>query len=262
MAITIDAVLPAAGRIRGAFAAKAGVEVKALVSVGGRTVLSRTLSALRATGRVGRIVIVGPHEVAAHPDARGASAVLPETEDSGPANILRGLEWLDKAGAAARVLVITTDLPFLTPAALVSFLDSAPADQDICLPVVRRQECEARFPRLRMKYVHLRDGDWTIGCAFLVNPRAIRENRDLIERTFAARKSRLAMARLLGVPFLLRFLLRRLTVADIEQRARELLACPASAVMGCPAELAFDIDGPRDYGYAVRAFAARGEEAQ
>jgi GTP:adenosylcobinamide-phosphate guanylyltransferase len=257
----VDAILPAGGRLRGAFAERVGTNVKALIRLGGATLLARTLAALRATERVGRIVIVGPRDVLDHPDARRADAVLPEGGDSGPANILRGLEWLHQFGGGAdRVLVVTTDLPFLTPRALTNFLDACPANLDICVPVLTRGEFRARFPDFRITCVRLRDGDWTMGCAFLVNPQAIAENRGLIERTFAARKSPLAMARLLGVGFLLRFAARRLTVPEVERRGGELLNCAAGAITGCPPELAFDIDTPQEYEYAAQTLAP-GEEA-
>lgn len=258
--MSVDAILPAGGRIRGAFAERAGTNVKALIRLGGATLLARTLAALRATERVGRIVIVGPRDVLDHPDARRADAVLPEGGDSGPANIMRGLEWLQEAGrrGADRALIVTTDLPFLTPLSVTGFLEACPANLDICVPVLTRGEFGARFPDFRITCVRLRDGDWTMGCAFLVNPQAMAENRGLIERAFAARKSPLAMARLLGVGFLLRFAARRLTIPEVERRGGELLHCAAGAITGCPPELAFDIDTPTEYDYAAAALDSTG----
>ena len=250
----VDAILPAAGRIAGDFAAEAGTGVKALISLGGQTVLARTIAALRATGRVGRIVVIGPEEVTAHPAARAADAALPEGGTSGPANILRGLAWLRDASGqhADRVLIVTTDLPFITPAAITRFLDACPADLDIRIPLLRRQEFEVRFPDFPLEYVRLRDGEWAMGCAFLVNPEAIIAHRARIEQIFALRKSQLGMMRLLGPLFIVRFLLKRLTIKDIEQRCLDILGCTGGAIHGCPPELAFDIDLPKEYRYAAK----------
>ncbi len=249
----IDAVLPAGGRISGAFAAEAGAGVKALISFGGRTVLERTLATLRATGRVRRSVVIAPPEVQGLSAAAAADAVLPET-DSGPGNILSGLEWLrDSADGAlpARALVLTTDLPFLTPQVLVRFLDMCPPDSDLCLPLVGREEFQARFPGHGRRFVRLHDGAWTIGCAFLVRPAALLANRAHLERVFAARKNQLRMARLLGGGFLLRLLTGRLTLHDIERRCSGMLGCTGRGLCGSPAELAFDIDRPSEYRYAA-----------
>ena len=253
--MSIDAILPAAGRIKDDFAAEVGTELKALIEIGGRTVLERTIDTLRATGRVGRIVVIGPEEVAAHPGSRSADAVLPEGGDSGPDNIIAGLEWLRETNGgrdADRVLVVTTDLPFLTPECIAGYLDSCPEGVGICAPLVDSETFEARFPESQTMYVKLRDGRWTMGCAFLVDPAAVFANRDLIERCFQARKSQFAMAQLLGIGFILRFFAGQLAVADVEERCRGILGCSACAIRDSAPELAFDIDQVEDYRYAVQ----------
>src|SRR5439155_17905392 len=101
-----------------------------------------------------------------------------------------GLRWLDGSGGmAGRVLVLTTDLPFITAEAIRGFLESAPESADIALPVHERQEFESKFPGTQSTYVRLGDGDWTIGGAFLFRPEALELNRQNIERLFSARKS-------------------------------------------------------------------------
>jgi len=253
----VDAVLPAGGRISAEFAEEAGVDVKALISLGGQTILERTLAALRATEQIGRVIVVGPREIEERTGQFAADAVLTDA-GSGPANILRGLDWLNGANGgccSSRVLILTTDLPFLTPEAIAGFLAACPPDLDLCLPVLRREEFEACFPDHWAHYVRLRDGEWKIGCGAVVSPAAITRNRHLIERVFGARKSHLAMARLLGPLFILRFFTRRLTVRHIERRSLRILRCTGRSIRGCAPELAFDIDYPQDYRYAVHRFA-------
>ncbi len=260
----VDAVLPAAGRISGDFAAEAGAGVKALIEIGGCTVLERTLSTLRASGRVGRIVVIGPDEVSGHPASQSADAVLSEGGDSGPANIVRGIEWLREANGGVRadkVLVVTTDLPFLTPDCIGSYLDACPSGVDVCAPLVDRPSYEACFPTSEIVYVNLRDGQWTMGCAFLVDPKAVIANRATIEQVFRARKSQMKMARLLGLGFIARFVTGKLDVGHIESRCRQILGCSACAVRGSAPELAFDIDGIEDYRWATR-FVAAGAEVE
>jgi len=251
----VDVILPAGGRVRGRFAAEVRAEVKALISLHGRTLLERTVKALRATGCVARVVVVGPPELLAHPAARLADAALP-AETSGPANILRGLDWLREPGGAAaaeRVLIVTSDLPFLTPEAVTGFLAACPPEAEMCVPVIRRNAFEARFPGSPVKYLRLRDGQVIMGCAFLVSPAAMHANRALIERLFAARKHPVVMARLLGLAFILRFLTGRVGVADIEQRCQALTHCRGAAIRDCAPELALDMDRLADYRYALSA---------
>jgi hypothetical protein len=49
---------------------------------------------------------------------------------------------------------------------------------------------------------------------------------------------------------LLRFALRRLSVADLEALATRTLQIPARAVRGCAPELAYDADLQLEYAYA------------
>ncbi len=250
----IDVLLPAGGRIDGEFAEDVGVNVKALIEIDGLTVLERTMDALRSTGIVRRVIVVGPEEIAKHHCAELADAVLPEGGDSGPANILKGIEWIQSDGARPdRVLVLTTDLPFLTPQAIAAFVGSCPSDADVCAPLVSKSAFEKRFPGSQNEYVKLADGAWTMGCGFMVSPSAFQANREHIERVFAARKSQIGMARILGLRFIARFLCGRLTVDDIERRCSQMLGCSGKAIRESPPELAYDLDNVREYRYAKHA---------
>jgi GTP:adenosylcobinamide-phosphate guanylyltransferase len=245
----LDVILPAGGRISGPLAEEAGTDVKALLRIGRKTILERTLETVCATGRASRVVVVGPDEVAPYADGL-ADVVLPET-GSGAENILRALWWLSAAQGEEHALIITTDLPFLTPDALNAFLDACPPHLDLCVPVIAREAFETRFTRAAARYARLRDGEWLIGCAVRVRPATVVAQRSLANRVFAERRSRIGMARMLGLPFLVRFLTGRLTVAQVQSKALEILGCTGSAIRVCPPELAFDIDYPEDYQQAV-----------
>jgi hypothetical protein len=247
----LDVILPAGGRLNGAFADEAGVSIKALIRIGGQTVLERTVATLRATGIVDRIVVVGPSELALHPATRGADAVLPDG-DCGPDNILRGIDWLEaQGGASLRVIVVTTDLPFLTADAVRAFVEACPPSGEICVPILRCEAFTERFPDSPATFAPLADGQWTMACGFLLDPNAVRRNHLRIRQVFAARKSEFTMARLLGPLFVLRYLTRRLRVEDIERRCTAILRCRGVAVRNARPEMAADIDTVEDYRYAV-----------
>ena len=83
----------------------------------------------------------------------------------------------------------------------------------------------------------------------ILRPGGLDDSR--LDRVFAARKSQWEMGRLLGLPFLLRFATRQLRIAHIEARCRAILNCNGTAISDAPAELAYDIDLPEEYAYAV-----------
>jgi len=249
----LDAILPAGGRIKGEFARLAGAEVKALIRIGERTVIERDIAALRALGCVDRVVVIGPPEVAAALPEGLVDAFLPEGQ-SGHENIYRGIDWLRENGGGRlpeRVLVMTTDLPYLTADGLRTLLDHAPPDADIAIPAIERADFMERFPGTPREFTRLHDGQWLIGGAALVNPETLVRVRPLIERTFEARKSPFAMASILGFGLLWRYLFRRLTVPQIINRVQRILDCRAVGVGDCAPELGFDIDLQEEYAYAM-----------
>lgn len=245
-----DVVLPAGGRISGAFAQAAGAEIKALIRVGEQTILRRTIEVFRDTGRVGRIVVIGPEAALEEARAAGADGTILEG-DTGPENFFRGLAWLREQSSdpAARVTIAATDLPFLTPEAINHYWDFCPAQADVAVPVLAKAAFEARFPGSENIYVPLREGQITLGCVFQVNPDVLLRNRPHIERVFRARKSQFQMARLVGWRVALGLAAKRLTLRAIEERCGQILGCRGAGVPDCAPELGFDIDQPQEFHY-------------
>ena len=264
-----DVILPAGGRITGEFAQMAGVEIKALIDFHGETILRRTIQTLRATDRVGRIVVIGPQTALNEAQKAGANGLIIEGE-SGPDNILRGLHWLQEEGetrrqgdketaldpklktqnSKSRVLIVTTDLPFLTAQALNAFLEACPPDAEAVIPILTQGEFEARFPGTNNEYVRLKDNSYTIGCAFVVNGETLLRNEAHLRAVFDARKSQWKMARLVGWATILRFVTRRLTVPSLQARISHIARCKGVALPHTPPELAYDIDQPAEFIYA------------
>jgi len=243
----VDVVVPAGGRISGEFAQQAGTEIKALIRFEEETILRRTIRALRASGCVHRIAVIGPEEVLAEAQESGADLALPEGK-TGPDNIYRGLDGL--TNATPYLLIATGDMPFLTPEAVRDFLTLCPEETEICIPIIERSAFETLYPGLIRTDTPLRDGVFRLGGLYRVKVSALRQVRPHLEQMFAARKNNFQMAKLIGVPFIVRYVFRRLTVDQIVARASEIIQCSAAAVRHVPPELAFDIDLPEELAYA------------
>lgn len=258
---TYDAILPAGGRIEPPFSDAVGTTSKALIQIGGKTILAGTLQALRDSGAVGRTVVIGTQEVLDHPDAQLASHRLPEGA-SGPDNIFRGLDLLLESGdPPSRVLIVTTDLPFLDGKIIQRYLGLVSETKHISVPLIREHEYNARFPGTEAMFVKLADGSFTTGCAYVIDVKALQKARPHIERVFENRKSKVGMAKLLGAGFLIKLLTKRLSLGDVEKKIQSMLGVSGAAVQGSPPELAFDVDYLEDYEYAVAHLAERPKEA-
>ena len=169
-----------------------------------------------------------------------------------PNNILLGVkELLAMEDPPERLLIVTTDLPFVTDKSLAAFLDLCPPDADFCGALVSAESYLDRFPGSNSTWAKLKDGRFTLGGVYLARTEALRKAMPEIERVIAVRKSVTGMAPLLGPGFLMKLMTRGLTVAAIEAKVGEILNMKVVAVRDSPAELAFDIDEIDDYQYAL-----------
>ena len=236
----ITAVVLAGGEAGDRLARDAGVEAKALVPLGGKPMGAYVLEALRGCAPVGRIVYVGPVNVR----LRGLYDV----------NVPSGRRLVDSLalgiGAAlahapeARLLVLTADIPWVTPEGLAAFIDAEP-DAELVYPAVTEASSTAQFPHQRRTYVRLREGRLTGGNAVLITPSAVPKLLPVIDAAFRARKNPLALAGLFGFDVLLALLVGRVGIGQLERRLQRISGIRARALVTEDATLAADVDRPR-----------------
>ena len=239
----MNAVITAGGRVDGEFASTIGQSVKALAPCRGVTLLDLAIGAAREAG-ANQIAVVGGAEVrrAVDPDVR----VIDE-DASGSENLRRALHaWDDNAP----LLYLTSDMPFISGKALRSFIDASPAET-IALPLTEWADFTRRFPDAPPFGITLAGEKVVNGGAFMLPAGSCGVIEAFAARFFEARKSPLQMAQLTGVPLLVKFLFRRLSVGALETHAQRLLRIPAKAVRNSPAELAYDVDVLEEYNYAI-----------
>lgn len=220
-------------------AAYGGATHKALIRLGGETLLSRVVAALRQAGAA-RIAVISSHaEVRAEIARLGVEAL---DEAAGPSLSV-------KAGAAllgTPLVVTTADHALLQPEWVARFLADTPSDADVTVLVAGRATVEAAAPDTQRTWLKLADGDWS-GCNlfYLANDRALGVI-DLWRRVEAERKRPWKMARILGPRMLLRYVLRRLSLRDATGRLGGLAGVRA-AIVETPFGLAsVDVDKPAD----------------
>lgn len=241
----MNAVVTAGGRIDAEYAAAATTTVKALAPVRGETMLARVVDALRGAG-IERVAVVGGSEVRAA--STGAELFVDESR-SGSENVLRALAaWPDDGEA---LLYATSDMPYVTAAAVRDFIDRAPPDA-LAISLAEHADFRARFPGAPPFGITLAGERVVNGGLFKIPPGARGAVARLAAEFFDARKRPWRMASLVGPQALLRFALRRLSVADLEALAGRLAGVPSVAVRGCAPELGFDADTADEYRYACR----------
>jgi GTP:adenosylcobinamide-phosphate guanylyltransferase len=228
-------------------AAYAGVTHKALIELGGETLLARVARALDEAGCTATVSTSDP-EVAAEAGRLGCR-VLPAAP--GPsASVGQAVQAL-----GTPLLVTTADHALLEAEWVRRFVAETPPDADVAVLLARREVIEAALPGTRRTYLRFADGDWS-GCNLfhLATPRAAGAI-DLWRLVEADRKRPWRIVRRFGPRTLLSYLLGRLTLARAVARLGALAGVRA-AVVASPAGLAaVDVDKPADLD-AVRAVLA------
>lgn len=245
---SIDAIILAGGRAGEEMACRTGTPVRALFPYEGKPFVQWVYEALRGSGIVGRIAVIGPPELADVPGARDADVLVEEAE-SIDANLFGALERLKPEG---RVLITACDNPLLTTAAFDDFIARAPADAAVAYPILRHQEFLARFTDAANVAITLRDGRFIGGCCVLIQSRSIPRLQQAVRSVLAARKSKWAMVRLLGGWFALQFRFGWATCGRVEQRMTDITGLPICFVRDCDPVFPIDIDDPEDWDYLLR----------
>ncbi|MCG8401933.1 MAG: nucleotidyltransferase family protein [Firmicutes bacterium] len=245
-----DAVVLAGQRNDGAFQAVSDAPNEALIEIGGRTMLDYVLSALQGAGRVDRIVVVGTPEVeAALPAGVEYQAAGDEIID----NVLHGL---GKLASDRLVMVVTSDIPLLTPVAVDDLAARCAAQPaDIYYPAIPRAAAERGYPGVERTYVKLREGTFTGGNIFVVNPRVAPDLAARLKAFVDARKSPAKMAGLLGPGFAIKLMLGALSTAELEAKVAGMFGVRGAVVFTEYAEIGVDVDKLTDLELAKRVLA-------
>ncbi|HET9030506.1 MAG TPA: nucleotidyltransferase family protein [Candidatus Aquilonibacter sp.] len=241
----MKAVITAGAPIDGEFARLARTSLKALAPVRGKTMLERTIDALRGAG-VRRIAVVGNGDVQRTVSDRVEKMI--DDRASGSGNVLAALDAWAEDGEP--LLYATCDMPYIRAEDIRTFLDRIPAHA-LAMPLTEIEDFRNRFPQAPPFGITLAGHTVVNGGIFHIPPGATQRIRSFATALFDARKAPWKMARIAGPALLVKFALKRLSIAELEARARDVLGIDVAAVRGAAPELAFDADLADEYRYAI-----------
>jgi hypothetical protein len=157
---------------------------------------------------------------------------------------LEGSQW---------ILLSTADLPLLTPEAIRDFLERCfKVEAELYYPIITRQSIEEKFKGARRTYVRLKEGTFTGGNLALMRADALTPCALKGEKLVKLRKSPLGLARQIGLLFILKFILGRLTLAEAERSFSRLLGVKGTAIITPYPEIGMDVDKPEDWELVCR----------
>ena len=245
---SLPCVILAGGKIKPELAAAIGTSCRALAVVRGRTLIRHVVDALLEGDSNCEITVIG--DIPESPDYSLIS-------DSGEfvsnvlagANVYRDREFL---------LFATADLPFLTGNSVREMRDKShklavDSGAQVIFPVVPVASCYTRFPGIKRTAVKLKEGEFTGGNLMLIRPAFLLGQEANLKQLFAARKSPLKLAGMLGAPTLAQLILSRLlpsaklTLPFLEAAASRMIGGMARAIILDLPEIATDLDRPSDF---------------
>jgi GTP:adenosylcobinamide-phosphate guanylyltransferase len=237
----VPAVVLAGQRNEGVLASRSDVPFEALIPLRGRPMLAYVLDALDASGAVSVVHVVGP-ELADGVANGQVSYITPGA--SLFENLRRGLAAVPQDRPA---LVVTADVPLITGPMVRAFVEAARGEgADIVYPLIPRSAVEEAFPAVHRTYFRFREGVFTGGNLFWVSPGAMVGAWPHAEQLLAHRKSPLKLARDIGLAVLVRFLLGRLTLGEVERVAGRLLHVRGKGLVFPHPEVGVDVDKVSD----------------
>ena len=249
----MDVIILAGAMNNGALRESGDSPYEAGIRIHGLTLLDYVVRPLTSVKGIERIAVVGPEECLS-PASRSRVAQVVPYGDSMVENLMRGIAALDPKG---QVLAVTADIPLITAEAVEDFLRRCAERQaDIYYPIVARAPIEERFPGVKRTYATLREGTYTGGNIILLAPEIVEKHRGMIEHAVALRKKPLQMVRLLGLRYLWKLLLGRLSIKEIEERIEKILHFKGAAIVTPYAEIGIDVDKPSDLDLVARYIAS------
>ncbi len=238
-------------------ATKVGAPHKATIDLNGTPMINFVADALTQCPELDKVVVV------AHP-----SGALPHLRLDIPVVTPDGDTFVDaiQAGADAcsecdYILICTCDAPMLTAEAVSHFVQTChnSPGADLAFAIVKASVAKQDFPEMKRTTIKLVEGEFSSGCLGAMTRRFIDNNMDRLREVFELRKSKIALGNLLGWQFVVKLILRKLSLVSIVKRAEHIIGCQALVVISPFAGVAFDVDKQSDLQIAQQWAANRSD---
>ncbi len=249
-----DAIILAGGENNEHLTKFSSQPYEAMIEIAGKPMVTFVADALAASLQVKRIFIMGPI-----PQLKKCTfpkdTILLEGGRTLIETIQLGIKALEHEN---KVLIVTADIPLLTPDAITDFLRQCDeVEADLYYPIVSKEINNKWYPQSKRTYVRFKDGTYTGGNIFLVNPAIVPQCLTVAERLINNRKNPFKLCCLLGWGFVLQFLLGTLSLTKVKERVEILLGITGSVVHSSYPELGIDVDKPSDLELVRTTFSFR-----
>lgn len=239
----VDVIIMAGARNTGALRECSPTDYEALITIHGVPMVQYVAQAARTARSVERIAVVGPVEML-RPYLENTADLLVEGRSGMIDNIRAGMEALD---TERKVLILCSDIPMVSADAIDDFVTQcAIREADFYYPIISKEVNMDRFPGTRRTYARLKEGTYTGGNIFLMNPAIVNGATEFMEKMIIWRKKPIKLSQAFGFKVIFKFALGSLTISELEHRVHQLTGFSAAALIVRHPEVGFDVDKPSD----------------
>lgn len=219
---------------------------KALIKIHDKEMVLYVVDALKKLDFIEKVALVGEQDellpLKDHVDT------IIDGSDSMTQNILKGANCFSDEEF---VLILTSDIPMITSEAIRDFVEKAQKlDGEFFYPIVEKECNEKKYPGVKRTYVKIKDGTFTGGNIFLVRAGVLKTAIYKAESFLTNRKKPWKLAHMLGISFIIKFLLGSLTIAELEKRVSGIFGAKAQAIKSPYPEIGTDVDKKSDLMFA------------
>lgn len=219
---------------------------EALITIGNKFMVEYVVEALEEANSIDKIVVVGPQKELNLLYKNKENIQVAKRGDSIFQSIVNGLAVLE-GEPLEKGVIVTSDIPLIKPSMIDEFvLKCLNENKDLCYPIVPKAINDEYYPNVKRTYVNLKDGVFTGGNMFLINPSIIRRCEKQAEELIALRKSPFKLVNYIGFKYIIKYFLRNLEIEEAEKRVGELLDIEGKAIILERPEIGIDIDKPSD----------------
>ncbi len=244
-----DVVILAAGKLEQDLREKFDAESKAYIPLKDRMMVQYVIGALRDVPKVMKIVMAVPSN-----NVPGGLDSMVDGFCLGGVNMMDSLKNALELCNTEYVLVLPCDVPLISTASINDFLNKCSTrSADFYYSFVSRDSSEKLYPDLHHTYVRLKEGIFCGGSLALIRKEQFPKGEALFRSLSNARKNILGLATKLGLITIIKFLLHKLTVPEVEVRISKMLGASVAGILSEHAEMAFNVDDISVFDRAVES---------
>lgn len=249
----ISAIVLAGSNNEGSLRECSDASNEALIKIGNKTMVEYVINALEDAKKIQRIVVVGPKGDLDKFYSGKSHIITVESGYSIINSLLKGIDILEEGEKATKVLVVTADIPLIRGQIIDEFIEQCISkEMDVIYPIVPKEQNEKKFPGVKRTYAKLKEGVFTGGNIFLINPNIVARCATLAEKIIELRKSPLKLVEFIGMSYIFKYILGILSIGDAEKRVSQILGIKAGAIIVSHPEIGVDVDKPSDLELATK----------